>query len=435
MHDTLVQVETHRTPHRFYRWELLGLLCCAFFLHQGDRAIYGVVLSSIQADLKLTDAELGKVGTVLFAVMALMMPLAGYVGDIVSRKWIITGSVIFWSGATMVTGFAQSMFGLIAFRSVATAGGESFYSPAAYPLLAAFHQKTRAFAMSVHQAALYVGVMTSGFLGGAIAQRWGWRSAFYVFGGAGIALGFVLILRLKDAPRAPASSVRSAEDRIGPVQALRVVLSTPTAVLLTIGFTAIVVFNNAYVIWAPAFVEEKFGLSKLDAGGYSMLYHHLGAMVGVLLGGRLSDAMVLHRRQFRLEFQTTAMLLGVPAILWMGLATSLPATWLAMGAVGLFRGLYESNTHASLFDVIAPRYRASAVGIMVMIGFLVGSLSPWLLGHFREVYSDGRGLSYGFASLSAAYLIGGIAVFVALKKTFLADYCGDVVSPSAGEPS
>ena len=101
-----------------------------------------------------------------------------------SRKWIITASLIFWSGATAVTGMAQGVLGLIAFRSVATAGGESFYAPAAYPLLAAFHQKTRALAMSVHQAALYLGVMTSGFLGGAIAERWGWRSAFYVFGSA-----------------------------------------------------------------------------------------------------------------------------------------------------------------------------------------------------------------------------------------------------------
>lgn len=428
MQDRPSCLQSPRVPHRFYRWELLALLCGAFFLHQGDRAIYGVVLSSIRSDLGLTDAQLGLVGFTLFITIALMMPAAGYLGDIWSRKWIITGSVIFWSGATMVTGLAHGVIGLIAFRSVATAGGESMYAPAAYPLLAAFHQKTRALAMSIHQAALYVGVMVSGFLGGAIAERWGWRSAFYLFGGVGVALGAVLIFRLRDAPREAAPS---SDEQIGPAQAAVVLFRTRTALLLTAGFTAIVVVNNAYMVWAPAFVEKKFGLSITQAGGYSMLYHHLAAMGGVLLGGRVSDAMVVRRRQFRLELQTAAMLLGVPAILWMGLAGSLTATWVAMAAVGLCRGLYESNTHASLFDVISPRYRASAVGAMVMIAFLIGSIPTWLLGYSEKIFPVGQGLSYGFASLSAAYLVGGLAVFVALRSTFAGDYCGDGPTPRA----
>ena len=422
MHDSTADLSTQRTPHRLYRWELLALLCGAFFLHQGDRAIFGVVLTSIRADLGLSDSQLGLVGFALFATLALLMPVAGYLGDLYSRKWIIAASVIFWSGATMVTGLANGVVGLILFRSVATAGGESFYAPAAYPLLAAYHQRTRALAMSVHQAALYLGVMTSGFLGGKIAERWGWRSAFYLFGAAGIGLGLLLILRLKDAPRAAMQDQRPTQPQIGVAEALGVIFRTPTALLLTVGFAAIVFVNNAFVVWAPAFVEEKFRLSVVDAGGYSMFYHHLAAMVGVLFGGRLADAMVLRRRRFRLELQSTAMLLGVPAILWMGLAGGLNATWAAMATVGLFRGLYESNTHASLFDVIAPRYRASAVGVMVMLAFLLGSLAPWFLGYCREAFAPGRGLSYGFASLSAAYLIGGLAVLAALRFTFRRDY-------------
>ena len=334
----------------------------------------------------------------------------------------------------MITGLARGVLGLIFFRGVATAGGESFYAPAAYPLLAAFHQKTRALAMSIHQAALYVGVIAGGIVGGRIAERWGWRSTFYVFGGAGIALGLILAIRLKDAPRTPLAEERGIPDGVRPREALAVLFRTPTALLLTVGFTAIVLVNNAYVVWAPAFIEEKFGLSVADAGSSSMLYHHLAALGGVLAGGRLSDAMVGRRRQFRLELQATAMFLGVPAILWMGLATDLTVTWIAMAAAGVFRGLYESNTHASLFDVIPPRYRASAVGVMVMIAFLVGSISPSLLGMCRKVFPAGRGLSYGFAALSGAYLIGAIAVLLAAKYTFHRDYCEELSLPNLESP-
>ena len=139
-----------------YKWEMLALLCGAFFFHQGDRALFGVVLSQIQGDLKLTDAELGLVGSVLFFLLALMLPVAGYFGDRWNRKSIIVNSLIFWSAATMCTGFTGGLVGLILFRSVATAGGESFYPPAAFPLIAAHHTRTRSLAFSIHQTALYI---------------------------------------------------------------------------------------------------------------------------------------------------------------------------------------------------------------------------------------------------------------------------------------
>jgi len=406
--------------HRYYKWELLGLLFLAYFFHQGDRAIFGIVLSSIKGELQLTDQQLGMVGSVLFLTLALMMPIAGYLGDIWSRKWIITGSLVFWSTATILTGAVRGLPGLIAFRSVATAGGESFYAPAACSLLAALHKRTRALALSVHQASLYLGVMVSGFLGGYIADRWGWRSAFYIFGGCGILLGLVFVWRLKDAPRDGAQP-GLAPAKVGLFEALGVLFRTPTALLATVGFTAIVFVNNAYLVWAPNFLEEKFRLSLAEAGGQSMFYHHLAAMIGVLVGGRVSDVMVLRRPQFRLQLQTTSMLLAAPMILAVGLGGSLAATCAAMAGMGLFRGLCESNTQATLFDVIPPRYRASALSMMVMIGFLFGSTSPWLLGCCRTAFGQAHGLSYGFAAFSLAYLAGGIAFLAALLFTFHRD--------------
>ena len=130
------------TLHKHYKWELLGLLCCAFFLHQADRAIFGVVLKAVQSDLQLSNNEVGVLGTSLFLAMALMMPAAGYVGDVFNRKWVITCSLAFWSTTTLLTPASRAvLWACSCFRSVATALGEAFYAPAAYPLLAALPQK------------------------------------------------------------------------------------------------------------------------------------------------------------------------------------------------------------------------------------------------------------------------------------------------------
>lgn len=102
----------------------------------------------------------------------------------------------------------------------------------------------------------------------------------------------------------------------------------------------------------------------------------------------------------------------------MALAPNLMLACVGLALFGWFRGLYESNTHAAMFDVIAPRHRASAVAITVMIAFLAGSASPWWLGQCRQWFGSGHGLSYGFAGLSAVYLLGAVAVLTARVAFF-----------------
>ncbi len=410
-------------PSKNYKWELLALLSAAFFFHQADRAIFGVVLPSIKSELGLTDSQLGLIGTSLFATLAVMVPIAGFLGDRLSRKWIITSSLLFWSAATAVTGVARGLFSLILFRSVATGGGESFYAPSAYSLVAAYHKKTRSLALAVHQAALYIGVMSSGFLAGWVAENWGWRSAFYAFGAVGVVLGVVFVFRLRDAPQSEGQVAPEVTGTLKPCfgESLRVLVRTPSALLATAGFCAVVFVNNAYVVWAPAFVQHKFNLTLTQAGGGAMFYHHAAAFCAIMLGGIITDRVVPTCPSFRLRLQGVALLLGAPMIYWLGMTGQLGMTWVAMAAFGFFRGLFETNTHASLFDVVPPRYRATAVGLMTMTAFLLGSVSPWMIGRLCDVYGKTQGMAVGFTVLSAAYLVGAAAIFCSLLFTFRRD--------------
>ena len=233
---------------RQYKWIMLALLSCAFFFHQADRVLFGLLTIPIQEDLHLTDLQIGVVNTSLFCTLAVTTPLAGFLGDRFSRKWIITASLLFWSLMTACTGFVGGLCGLVFFRSIATGGGESFYAPSAFALIASHHKETRSIALSIHQSALYVGLMFSGALvAWALHLFGGWRPVFFAFGGLGFLLGVVFIWALRDdewgtgngereteAPSLPHSSTPTLS------QSLRAYFCNPSALLATVGFVAVV---------------------------------------------------------------------------------------------------------------------------------------------------------------------------------------------------
>ena len=405
-----------------YKWVVLALLSGAFFFHQADRALFGLLTIPIQEDLGLTDLQIGWVNTALFCTLAVTTPFAGVLGDRFSRKWIITGSLLFWSLMTACTGFVGGICGLVFFRSVATGGGESFYAPSAFALLASHHRETRSIAFSVHQSALYVGLMFSGALvAWALHALGGWRHVFFVFGGLGFLLGVVFCFALKER-RADAAETPSAARAAAPslLSSLRAYFGNPSALLASVGFISVVFANNAYLCWAPKFVARKFGLSVGAAGSGTMLYHHVAAFSAIMLGAFVTDRLVARRPRFRLGLQIAALVGGAPALLFIGVAPGVAACWGAVVLYGVFRGLFEVNTHASLFDVVAPEHRSTAEGLMTMIAFFVGSLSPLLMGALSDRFGV-RGFEIGFGVLGAGYLVGVAALLVSFLFTFRRD--------------
>ena len=398
-----------------YKWFLLALLGCAFFFHQADRALFGLLTKPIQDELGLTDVHIGWINTALSWTLAAMTMLAGFAGDRFSRKWIITVSLVFWSLMTVMMGFVGEwrILGVVIpayltvmfFRSIATGGGESFYAPSAMALLGAHHKETRSLAFSVHQGVLYFALMTSGLIVAAALRLMDWRHIFMVFGGAGCLLGVSFIWLLRDEPRATNHEPRATNLLAG---GFRAFFLSPAALCVATGFVAIVFVNNAYLFWAPKFIAEKFAVDVGEAATKAMFWHHLAAFAAVMAGGALTDRLVVRHPRFRLAFQATAMLLGAPCLALIGLSGSLSAMVAMTAAYGLCRGLFESNTHASLFDVIPPEYRSSAEGYLTMVGFFFGGLSGICMGWLSDRYGV-RGFEIGFAIMGGAYAVGALA--------------------------
>ncbi len=406
-----------------YKWEVLALLWIAFFVNQADRQVFNVVLPLIKADLSLTDLQVGMIATAFNLIFALLVPMAGYIGDLFSRKWIVTLSILFWSIATMFTGLSNGVLMLIIMRSIATGGGEAFFGPANYSLLASYHKNTRSFAMSIHQTSYYLGIIVSGYLAGYVGEHYGWRNAFYIFGAVGVIHAIILIFRLKDKKDSLSAEDGLAEkvvikEKIKFFEGFKVLFTTPSAVVLTIGFSGLIFVITGYLTWMPTYLYENFGMSLSSAGFHSMFYTHLFAFIGVLIAGKMSDRIARKNPASRMMMQGISLLAAAPFIVLMANSSVMVTIFIGFAGFGFARAFFDANTYTVLYDVVPEKYHSSVSGVMIMTGFLVGSLSPVILGYLKPLF----GLSFGISLLAVVWVVCGALLIFTSKYLFKKDY-------------
>jgi sugar phosphate permease len=201
-------------------------------------------------------------------------------------------------------------------------------------------------------------------------------------------------------------------------EALRILIHTPTALLLTIGFSGLIFVLVGYLTWTPTYLFEKFEMSLPQAGFHSMFYTHLCAFLGIILAGKYSDKLARKDPAKRLLMQGVGLLAAVPFIILMGTSNILFMVYIGFAGFGFARAFFDANTYSILYDVIPEKYQSSVSGIMLMIGFSVGSLSPLILGYLKPIF----GLSLGLSLLSVVWIFCGILLLVAYKFYFNRDY-------------
>ncbi len=401
-----------------YKWEVLLLLWMAYLLNQGDRQVFNTVLPAIRDALSLTDTSVGLIATIFNLAFAIAVPVGGWMGDRFSRKWVVTLSVLFFSVATMFTGMATSFVWLIVLRSVATGGGEALFGPSNYSILAQYHTDTRARAMSIHQTAYYVGVILAGWLAGLIADKAGWRWSFLIFGGIGILWGILMVFRLDNRPPSISSKESGEMAKPGFLDGFKAVFTTPTALMLTIGFSGLIFVITGFMTWVPAYLQEEFGQSQAEAGFNSMFWTYVAAFVGILLAGSLSDKLALRACRYRMYLQAVGLVLGAVSLFFMGGKSSLAFIYFCFAAWGFFRAFFDANTYSVLYDVTPERLHASCGSVMGMTGFAVGAFAPLVLGAMKQSMGS---LSSAFPLLALIWIVCGLLMFVVARFFYAKD--------------
>jgi MFS family permease len=404
--------------HRNYKWYVVGMLWWIAFFNYADRQAVFSVFPLLSREFHLSNLQLGLLGSSFAWVYGLSAPLVGNIVDRVRRKTAILAGLQIWSFICMATALSRTFVHLLIFRA-AEGLGETVYFPASMSLISDYHGKTtRSRAMGTHQTSVYMGTIAGGFFAGLIGQHYGWRSSFVIFGACGVLLGVILNKFLFEPARGAADRKDIGADAPAPAtprrmsipEFLKLIWSTPTLLLcmaafMCENFTAMVLFT-----WMPTFLYQRFSLSLAMAGLTATLYVQVTSMLGSPLGGWLADSLRMRMPGGRILVQAIGIFFEAPFAVWCALTGSM--VWLIASLIlwGIFKGFYEANIFASVFDVIPPEARGTATGFMNMMGWLAGGGSaPVVVGFL----ADRIGLSHAMAVTASSYVVASILLLMA----------------------
>ena len=162
--------------------------------------------------------------------------------------------------------------------------------------------------------------------------------------------------------------------------------------------------NVGFMTWMPTYLHEKFGFSLARSGFDATFYHYIAAFFGILAGASVADRYSHKFVGMRAMIQAIGLLLAVPFIFLLGFGNTPLFIYLVLALFGLFRGIYDSNIFASLYDVIEPKFRATATGFMLMFAFVIGASAPYNLGKIKPAL----GLAWGLSALSTVYIFSAL---------------------------
>ena len=400
---------------KFYPWLVVGLLWVVATLNYLDRQMLSTMKPSMMKDIgELAKAEnFGRLMAIFLWIYAFMSPISGIIADRLNRKWMIVGSLFVWSGVTMAMGYAKTFDQLYVLRAIMGIS-EAFYMPAGLALIADYHQgKTRSFAIGIHISGVYLGQAFGGF-GATIASVTSWQWTFHSFGFVGIAYSFVLMLLLREKKGYVIDETQKTTAGDGFMQAwkgLGILFANIAFWVILFNFSAPSFPGWAVKSWLPTLFSDALHMDMAKAGPLATITTAFSSLVGVLVGGYISDLWVQKNLRGRVYTGIAGMALTIPSLFLLGYGTTFELILLGGIIFGLGFGMFDVNNMPILCQFVSPRYRATGYGLMNLAGISAGALITAFLGKS----ADAGNMRQDFAMLSIAVIAAIVLNFLFLK--------------------
>jgi MFS family permease len=375
---------------RGYARYVLAVMVGINFLNYMDRYVGAAASPLIQKEFHLSDGQVGLLGSAFLLVYALAAVPFGYWADRGVRKTVVGIGVAIWSVATLFTGFARNFTQLFLSRAVLGIGEAGYYPAGTSMLSDYFPKEQRGRSMSIWSAGATLGIAVGFAGGGYIADKYGWRNAFFFAAVPGIVFA-LLAFGLREPLRGSAESVGRAVQSAGEASLSNFLnlmrIPTLRATILSQTLLYFVLASNAF--WLPILLTRRFNLSVSKAGLLAGVVLVAGGLIGTLAGGWIADRRALKSPAGHLEVGIAGFLLGAVFItiamvapLNIGpLPVFVPAFLLAVVCLYLYQGPFTAVAQ----NVVSPGLRASAVTMLLFVSHVFGdSHSTFDVGYISE---------------------------------------------------
>jgi len=428
---------------------VLLVLLLAYIFNFVDRQIISILAKPIQADLGLTDTQLGLMGGIAFALFysGLAIPIA-WLADRNNRVNIIAFSVGLWSLFTAACGFAQNFWQLFLARMGVGIGEAGGVAPS-YALVSDFYPKEkRGRALAFFSLGIPIGSALGIFFGGWIATQLDWRAAFLIVGLAGLPVALLVRLLIREPARGGLDGGGAAATPAPPFRIVAARLArTPSFWLLSFGAASGSILGYGLIFWLPSFFGRSFDMAGMAplldlmpgwfTGGsdpdllrVAVFYGSIvlvGGVAGTLLGGWLGDRAGPDRPGSYALVPAICFTLAAPIFAFGLFAPSLGLAWLLFTVGQMLALAWLGPVIAAVQHIVPANMRATASASFLFINNLIGiGFGIFFLGFM----SDTMGPRYGDDSLRYSILYGLVfyllsaAIYFAASRRLKADWVG-----------
>jgi predicted MFS family arabinose efflux permease len=410
-----------------------------------DRVMIALIAEKIKAEFLITDLEIGLLGGTAFAVVNALacIPIAR-LAERFERKHVTVSFLMLASLFTALAGATVSFAQLVACRLGMAAGNAATEAPPHSMISDMVPPEKRASAISTFMLGVPIAALLGSFLGGAIAERFGWRNTFLFFGSMGSLIALLCLVLLREPPR---QVVDPTVPRMRTWDVTRALVGNSTVRFLVLGVSCVSLGSFGVNTFLPAYFSRTHGLDAGQAGLAFGLVSGIASMAGTLAGGYGSEYLARRDHRWLLGAPALGSALGAP-IFVLGLnsphlAVAVPV--MLLGSATFYTTMGPAI--ATLHDSLDSYARATGSAIFLLVIHMIGQgFGPPLIGIVSDTASglifhgdfaaqcagvaaqvpgstcanaSALGLRYAIAMFASFFLLGGSLLYLAARASHI----------------
>ena len=404
---------------------VLAVLLITYILNFVDRQLLALAAVDVRDELGLSNTQMG---ILLGPVFVLFYTLAGVplarLADATSRKTVLALGLTLWSAMTAACGAAGNFLQL----SLARFGvgiGEATGTPTSHSLISDyFPPERRSTALAIYGWGIFVGTGFGFILGGMALQAWGWRSAFYIAGLAGLPVALLIFTTVREPPAGISEGQTDTGEGVSLMGVLRTLAATPSFRTLMAAAACQAFLGYTILSWGVTFLREAFDLSGAEAGLRFGLFAAIAGAIGVTVGGSLADRLAARDVRGYMTMSAITSAAALPFGLVFAWAGNVDLAMWAFAPFYLLNNMYISSLWTVVQNLVRPSMRSTAAATQLAILNIAGlGFGPLMAGIVSDVLQPSLGNDALRVAFSIATVVGAFAAvfFLLCARTLRAD--------------